>query len=117
MLPGEVEDQAKKCMAARHEGEKFEKVHGSSTWPPQMMGLKKNLLQTTKMDVMVENNLGNDRNLLEPIRGLYLRVCGEDAEERLRLFLKFGFAQMNRMKQKSIRLLLLTTPHRSMESG
>lgn len=86
VLSAEVEDQTKRCMAAMKEAEKFESASGSSIWPVQMIGLKENLLRTTKMDEIVENNLGNDRTLLEPIADLYRRVLGQEADERLELF-------------------------------
>lgn len=93
VLPAEVEDQTKKSMAARKEAEKFEKVYGSSDWPPQMVGLKKNLLATAKMDGLIENISGNDRILLQPIADLYKRVCGEDAEKRMKMFSELGFVR------------------------
>lgn len=86
VLSAEGDDQTKRCMAAMKEAEKFESASGSSIWPVHMIGLKENLLRTTKMDEIVENNLGNDRALLEPIADLYRRVLGQEADERLELF-------------------------------
>lgn len=86
VLPEEVEDQTKRCMGARMEAEKFELVYGSSTWPARMTGLHKNLLETTKMDEVVENNVGNDKTLLQPVADLYRRISGEEAAERMERF-------------------------------
>jgi len=58
---------------------KFEDLLESETWPEGMLVLRRNMLQTTRFDVEIMMNAGNDNVILNSVLELYRRVCPDSA--------------------------------------
>jgi len=67
-----VAEQFQKATAALSEARKFNE---SSTWPPEMSTMRKNLLQTGKCDEEVSVNHGNEHTLLSSLLDMYRKFC------------------------------------------
>ena len=69
-----VSEQYKKASNALQEAIKFGKFLDSNTWPTDMEATRENLLRTTRLDNDVEENSGNDNEILPVLRSLYFKL-------------------------------------------
>lgn len=74
-----VGEQFQKAKAALQEARKFEELLETDKWPSEMETTKANLICTTKFDIAVLTNKGNDRAILDVILELYRRTCPQIA--------------------------------------
>lgn len=69
-----VTEQYKKASKALYEARKFEKFLESGVWPSDMEATHENLLRTTRLDGEVEDNIGNDNEILPFLRRLFFKL-------------------------------------------
>lgn len=79
-------EQFEKALAAIKEARKFESLLESNEWPSEMIALKKNLLQTSKLDAEVASNRGNDYDILGVILKRYTEVCPDIAPLKIQKY-------------------------------
>ena len=92
-----LDTQIVRVVASRKEIENFTtRILRGERWPEEMLVTRRNLLETEKLDMEVEENIGNPDALLKSLRNQYINIKGPSAAARVEHYEQLLFADNDR---------------------